>query len=351
MLLLAEEPQLFLHSIRRIVARVECHPAILRLGDLVDGLIQQEAIVGDQDHGPLKVADDLFQASLPLQVQMVVGLVKKQQVRLAGQQLGQADHLLLATRQRAGRLMENLLGEAQPLQRLASSALVSIATHALEPLLSTRIAGHNPLQRGVIGRQRRVGHALLQGAERPLHAHQIARGAQRFLPHSPVGIQLRLLSQMAYSHLFVANDRTFRSNELPGDDAQERGLADTVRPNQADLAPRLYLPAQSLQHSLRTIVVSDSIHTDDDHGELPPRLGRAQGTRPNTALPRAGNKKAVGRLRPRPSFFTIHKTTGLGRTPTMSRRRERGPDHRKTDYGQSRQQEKHSTSTLYPAHA
>jgi hypothetical protein len=162
--------------------------AVFYLTDGVYRLVEQIAVMGDDDHGAIETGDKPLQVSLAVQVQVVVRLVQQQQVGPDGEQLRQADQLFLAAGQGMHGLTEGAFWQPQVAQRLVGAALLGIAIQPLIFGLGAIIGGHDALQRGLVFCQGGVCHALFQPPQLALHSRQFGRRAQGFLPHRARGV-------------------------------------------------------------------------------------------------------------------------------------------------------------------
>ena len=82
---------LALLKVAAVVAGVGGHAAVLERGDVVDAGVHKGAVVADDEHGTVVVGDKAAQPLDALEVQMVGGLVQKEQVGMAQEELGQRD--------------------------------------------------------------------------------------------------------------------------------------------------------------------------------------------------------------------------------------------------------------------
>ena len=81
LLLLTDELDLAGDGVRRVVAGPHADAAVLELGDLRDGLVEEVAVVGDDEDGALEVPDELLDDAAALDVEVRLRLVEQQDVR------------------------------------------------------------------------------------------------------------------------------------------------------------------------------------------------------------------------------------------------------------------------------
>ena len=98
-LLLALERDLLRHRERRVVARPQRDLPAVELGDLIDRVVQQVAVVETRPRRR-GTPDLLLELLAPAGVQVRLGLVQQQQLRLRDQARGQGDQLPLTARER-----------------------------------------------------------------------------------------------------------------------------------------------------------------------------------------------------------------------------------------------------------
>ena len=95
------------------------HPAIPDLDDLIDRHIQEIAVVRDQHECERIVRQVLLQPVAGFQIQVIGGLIKKQQVGFFEQKFRQRDAHLPAARKVLGAFVPLLMREPQPGQHAA----------------------------------------------------------------------------------------------------------------------------------------------------------------------------------------------------------------------------------------
>jgi len=72
-----------------IVAGIDLDFAIIDIRHMRADLVQEMAVMGDDDHGVLEAGEKFLQPGDGLQIQLVGGLVQKQDIGVAEQGLGQ----------------------------------------------------------------------------------------------------------------------------------------------------------------------------------------------------------------------------------------------------------------------
>ena len=160
---------------------------------LADGLVEEVAVVADQQHGALIVGEHLLQEVERVHVEIVGRLVEDQELARHGHDLGEQQAVALAARERADRA----LGLARIEQEI-----LEIGAHM------TRLAMH---------------HDLIA-----------ARRAQR-LPQGLVAVEHgAMLVEIGLGQVLGELDRAAVGLELAGQHAQERRLAGAVGADDAD---------------------------------------------------------------------------------------------------------------------
>ena len=184
-LLLALELELARDDVGAVGAGPHADHALVELGDLGHGRVEQVAVVGDHHDGAVEVVQQRAEPLAARHVEVRLGLVEQQHVGAARQAGGERDELALAAGELARRHLERRAVDperAQVAERLALGAVAAGLGPAREqPLVVGQRAGHR-LQ---VLRERRIGQARLGGVQlgferfelRPGGAHGGARVA------------------------------------------------------------------------------------------------------------------------------------------------------------------------------
>ena len=96
-----------------VVAVVDVHPLVPDLDGLVDGDVEEVAVVRDEDEGVLVVVEIVFEPVAGFEVEMVGRLVEQQQAGLLQQQLGERDAHLPAAGELFGAALPVFFAEAE----------------------------------------------------------------------------------------------------------------------------------------------------------------------------------------------------------------------------------------------
>ena len=126
---------LALLKVAAVVAGVGGHAAVFEGGDVVDAGVHEGAVVADDEDGAVVVGDKAAQPLDTFEVQVVGGLVQKQQVGMAQEELGERDAHLPAARELGTRALKVVDLKAQAGQDLASVALELVAAQVLKAVL------------------------------------------------------------------------------------------------------------------------------------------------------------------------------------------------------------------------
>ena len=130
---------LTLLEVAAVVAGVGGHAAVFERGDVVDAGVHEGAVVADDEHGAVVVGDKAAQPLDTFEVQVVGGLVQKQQVGVAQEELSQRDTHLPAARELGTRALKVGNLETQAGQDLAGVALELVAAQVLKAVLDLAI--------------------------------------------------------------------------------------------------------------------------------------------------------------------------------------------------------------------
>ncbi len=198
--------------------------------DAARGVVEQFAVVADEEHGLLRLVELGLKPALARDVEVVVRLVEEQQFIGAGEEGLEDQPLLLAA------------GEARRRAVLCAVERQAEGRHAdLVP------DGLDVVAAGVAPVHDRLGVVHLGGLVVVLHhgefrlVHGTRGGGQgrRSRGNQEVadrGVVPDLAHELAHdAHVAGAADHAFIGNEVAGNDPEQRGLAGSVRPDQRRL--------------------------------------------------------------------------------------------------------------------
>ena len=210
----------------RVVALVGDAAAAIELEDPARHVVEEVAVVRDDQDGARIVAQMPFEPGRRLGVEMVRRLVEQQQLGLLEQQPAQRDAAALAARQLVDRRI--VRRAAQGVHRLIDLGIEIPQALGLDLVLEAR-----HLVRGLVG----IVHGELVVA---VEDRLLRRDALHdVLAHGLGRIELRLLRQVADAR--ALGDQALAGPFLvdAGHDAQERRLAGAVDAEHADLGVRV----------------------------------------------------------------------------------------------------------------
>ena len=245
------QPLLLLHQPGRVVALVGNALAAIELEDPRRDVVEEVAIVGDDQDRARIVAQMAFQPRHALGVEMVGRFVEQQQVGLVEQQLAQSDAAALAARQ---------LGDVGVVRRAAQRVhrLVDLAVEIPEPRGLDLVLQRGHLVGGFLGvvhRQFVVAiedRLLLGDAEHDVLAH-----GQR-------GVELRLLFEIADAGAFGDPGLAGVFLVDPRHDLQQGRFTGAVDAEHADLGVRIERQMDVIQHLAGRIGLGQTLHEIDE---------------------------------------------------------------------------------------
>jgi hypothetical protein len=242
-----------------VVAFVRDAAATVELEDPAGDIVEEVAIVGDDHHRARIGAQMLFQPRGGFGIEMVGRFVEQQQVGLAQQQLAQCDTATLATRQLGD---VGILGRAA--ERFHRHLDLLFEIPQIEPVhLVLELGG---LVRRLVGI---VHHQLIVALD------DGGLGGDAFhdvFENRLVGIERRLLRQVADGGAFGQPRLAVPLLVEPGHDLEDRRLAGAVRPQDADLGVRVEGEMDILEHLLGAVGLVEAGHVIDElacHARFP----------------------------------------------------------------------------------
>ena len=152
-LLLARQLELAGERVGGVVARPHAHAAAVERGDLADRLVEQVAVVRDDDRRAVEARDETLEQRAADGVEMRLRLVEQEHVRLLREAGGERDQLPLAARERARRQRELGLLEAD------------VEQHGAGAPVEARPAGRLPALDQLLLRAQHARHPVEVGGE------------------------------------------------------------------------------------------------------------------------------------------------------------------------------------------
>ena len=148
-LLLSPLPALLaLLNVSAVIAPVRFDATSAHLPDGIDDLVQEIAVVADDQHGPVPVTQPIFQPLNRFHVQVVRGLVQDQQVRLFQQQARQQDARFLPAAQVVNRQLKFGGRKAQTGQHSLNPHFILISPLKFESFLGLAVPFQKLVRRG-----------------------------------------------------------------------------------------------------------------------------------------------------------------------------------------------------------
>ena len=258
-----------LHIVR-IVPVIALHGPEDELRHVIAHMVHEQAVMGNDEHRAFPGPQIVFQPGNGLEVQMVRGLVQKQELRLTEQHAAQAQARALAAGEQSRLLRLLLLPEPETRQHALHGTAPAIAIGLLKRAGQAVIPTAQPAQRGLVPSAFR--HFLLQAAQFLFHAHHRLKHAFHFLEHRALRVHDALLGQVPElqpalhgngSAVLVLNARY---------DFHERGFSASVDAHQAQALAGLERHADVLEHFIGAEGLLHMLKGQENHGTLPFRV-------------------------------------------------------------------------------
>ena len=202
---------------------------------LVDDGLEQLDVVADHDEPAAVAGQEAAQPDDRVGVEVVGRLVEQQRLGVGEQDAGQLDAATLTAGQRAQRLGEHPVGQAQVAADPGGVALGGVPAHGGELVLEPAVAAHRLVALGVVGGlghgHLRLGELVLQDVEAAAGQHPVAGGDVEVAA-------ARVLRQVA--DLADDVDLAGVRDPLPRQGGERGGLAGAVAPDQADAVTGLH---------------------------------------------------------------------------------------------------------------
>ena len=247
-LLLLVLPELFLVAallllhIEAVVAGVELGPAVLQLHHPLDHLVQEPAVVGDGEDGALEAAQVVLQPLGGPEVQVVGGLIQQEDVGVLQNEAAQVHPGLLPAGEVGKGPRPHGGGDVQAVADLVQGSLGVVAA----PGLKGGGEGVVPLEQGGVALS--GGHPGGEGLHLLFHVPEPVEGSAEDGLHR---VARRIDGDLGDEPHPLAGgdgDLALVGLQLPGEDAEEGGLARPVLSQQAHPLPGVHLKGQAVQN-------------------------------------------------------------------------------------------------------
>ena len=232
------------------------------LADPLGNVIQEVAIVCDGQHCTLVVVQEVLEPQDRLGVQMVRGLVERQQVGSLEKQLAQGHAAALAAREHVNRHVG--IGQLQGVHGLAELGIDIPAIGGIDLVLKLAHLGHEGVHVAV-----RVAHLLADLVEAIDLGDHIAKRHAHVLDDGLVVIERRLLLQDA--HGVAGGKPCIAVGDLldTGHDLEQGRLAHAVGAHDADLGTGIEAQGHVVKNHLVAMGLTSLIHLVDKLRHLP----------------------------------------------------------------------------------
>ena len=211
------------------VVDVGLGPVGVQVPDLVDDLVEQLDVVADHHDAALVRAQEVAQPGDRVGVEVVGRLVEQQRGRVGEQDPGQLDPAPLAAGQRAQRLVEHPVGQAEVGADPGGLGLGRVAAERGEAVLQPAVPAHDRVLGRVVGGLGQLDLGLLQLVQQGV---QPAGGQHPVAGEHGEIAGARILRQVA--DLAAPVDAAVVRQRLAGQHAQGAGLAGAVAADQPD---------------------------------------------------------------------------------------------------------------------
>ena len=256
-------PPLLLDGVEGVVAGVKLRLAVADLDDPADGPVQEVAVVADGHHRALEAADIVLQPLHGVEIQVVGGLVQEKDVRVLQDEAAQVHPGLLPAGEAVEELLPHGLGDAQAVGHLAHGGGGVVAADALKLGGELPVAAEGGLA-AVPG-----GHGGGQGLHLRGQLLVTGEGGVQHVLHCVAHREHGDLGDEPQAAAPGDDHLPLVGLQLPGEDAEEGGLAGAVAAQQPHPLPGLHLEGDAVQYVVSDLKgFFDSVDADVYHGSF-----------------------------------------------------------------------------------
>ena len=217
-----------------------------------------------------------------VEIEMIGRFVEEQERRASEQQLGERDAHLPAAGECLAWLREVALREPEALEHLRHPQVDAVPLFAAEELREVVVADEERFVLAI--GQRRIGQRVFDAIDFGAGVEERLKRGRRFVDERAAGMVEAILREIPDGRRGRLDDQALVGVVEPGQDAQERGLAGSVRSAQADAVAVADLPgdvfeqhafAEGLRRGLESWITGRSRSRARRRAPVPSRPGRA----------------------------------------------------------------------------
>ena len=227
----------------RVVALERDAAPAVELEDPAGGVVEEIAVVGDRDHGPVVLGEEALEPGDRLRVEMVGRLVEEEQIGVPEEEPAERHPAALPARE--GRDPHLARRAAQRVHRDLDLALELPAVARVDLLLELRLLGDEGIHPHLV---EGLGEARTHRLEALEECFLLGDPVEHVAHHVLGRVELRLLGQEPDGHPLgrpgLAREVALQARH----DAQQGRFAGPVRAEHADLGPRQERKANILEH-------------------------------------------------------------------------------------------------------
>ena len=255
--LLAELPVL------RVIAGIGGDRPFVQLPDFRDDLVQEIAIVADDDHPHRLPGEVILQPFGGLDVEVIRGLVQEHQIGALEEELGQHQAGLLPPREGLRGAIEFAFLEAEPSEDLLHAMVDRVGVLMLDLLDQFVVAASRPFALGVV---LGLGEFLGRLLDLALELDERGQARLRHVSQRLIGGEVGLLTQQADSDARPDIQAAVIGLVERSEQLHQGRLAGPVRPDQADSFPGAHLERQVGEDRIAGKLPSQVSGGNQDHG-------------------------------------------------------------------------------------
>ena len=211
--------------------------ALIDLDDLCDDAVEKIAVMGYDENASRIIQKIRFQPGDGGHVQMVGGLVQKNDVGPGKQQPAQIHTGLLPSGEGGNLFSEILLGKTEALQYADDLTFPGVTVGLFKFMAGPCVGVHKTGKLFAVG----MLHGGLQLSQSLFQVNDILLDLQKSVVNGLIRRAFLVLGQISQSFIFGKDNRAAVGRKLPGDDLQNGGFSSSVDADNGSLFPVFYM--------------------------------------------------------------------------------------------------------------
>lgn len=248
-----------------VIAGVIDEAALLDFDDAFDDVIEEVAIVGDEEDRALEIFEEPFEPEAAIDIQVVGGFVQEEDVGLFEEELGEGEAALLPAAEAANGDVELGIGEAEAVKGCIDLVVDGVATGGFHVALDAFLELHELVEFIALSR----GHFLVDFIEVAVEGVEAFEGGFGSAAEGFAGVEDGVLVEVADAAAALEEDFAGVLFLDTCEDLEQGGFALAVAADDAELIAGFDGDGDTVEDGAGAEGESEVVGCEGGHGECP----------------------------------------------------------------------------------